>query len=591
METATPKRRITPVQTLTRNRRIAEFWRIFQDPVLFAGLVLVVLFVAIAIIDPIYAMVKESLTEKGQELFSHYLSSPVYQRIIRNTMEMGLLVAAVGTFVGFMIAYIQVKVAVPFKRLIHILAMVPIISPPFAVATAALLLFGRNGIISYDIFGERYDIYGLDGLTLVLTLSYFPVAYLNLRGMMQALDPALDEAATNLGASRWRIFRTVTVPMLIPGIAGSFLLLFVEAIADLGNPLVLGGNYEVLATRIYVSIVGLYDTTAAAVLSVILLVPSLLVFVVQRYWISRTSVVSITGKPSGTPQMIRHPLVVWPLFAAVMTVLLLIVLVYGVIFAGAFTKILNINNTLTLDHFDFVINGYGSEAMKDTTQLSAIATPIAGVLGMLIAFLVARKKFTGRHALDFATMLGIAVPGTILGIGYLLVFNGPHEITLPVVGTFTLIPKLTGGRAIFGGAIAIVLVYIVRSVPAALRAGVAALSQIDPAIEEASISLGADNFGTFRRITLPLIRPAFFSGLIFAFARSMTTISAIIFLTTPGTKIMTHQILNEVENGRYGNAFAYCVILIAIVLVAIGILAVAVGTSTGAEKTTIEGAA
>ncbi len=579
------------MRTLTRNHRIAEFRRITQDPVLFVGLVIVVLFVIITVISPIYAMVEESLTEKGRELFERYLTSPVYQRIFRNTMEMGLLVAAIGTALGFVLAYVQVKVAVPFKRLIHFIALVPIVSPPFAVATAALLLFGRNGMITYDIFGVRYDIYGLDGLTLVLTLSYFPVAYLNLRGMIQALDPALDEAATNLGASKWRVFRTVTVPMLIPGIAGSFLLLFVEAIADLGNPLVLGGNYEVLATRIYVSIVGLYDTTAAAVLSVVLLVPSLLVFIVQRYWISRTSVVSITGKPSGTPQVINHPLVVWPLFAAVMAIVLLIVIIYGVIFAGAFTKILNVNNELTLDHFDFVINGYGSEAMKDTTQLSAIATPIAGVLGMLIAFLVARKKWTGRHALDFATMLGIAVPGTILGIGYLLVFNGPQQITLPVIGTVTVIPKLTGGRAVFGGAAAIVLVYIVRSVPAALRAGVAALSQIDPAIEEASVSLGADNFGTFRRITLPLIRPAFLSGLIYAFARSMTTISAIIFLTTPRTKIMTHQILNEVENGRYGNAFAYCVILIVIVLAAIGILAVAVGTTTGAEKTTIEGAA
>ena len=452
MQTLPRKRPIAPVQTLTRNRRIAEFWRIFQDPVLFVGLVLVIVFIAITIISPIYAMVEESLTEKGRELFERYLTSPVYRTIIRNTLEMGLLVGAAGTVLGFIIAYAQVKVAMPFKRAIHILSLVPIISPPFAVATAVLLLFGRNGIISYNIFGERYDIYGLDGLTLVLTLSYFPVAYMNLRGMMQALDPALDEAATNLGASKWRVFRTVTVPMLIPGIAGSFLLLFVEAIADLGNPLVLGGNYEVLATRIYVSIVGLYDTTAAAVLSVVLLVPSLLVFIIQRYWISRTSVVSVTGKPSGTPQMITHPAVVWPLFALVMVVMLLIVLIYGVIFTGAFTKILNVNNELTLEHFDFVINGYGSEAMKDTTRLSAIATPIAGVLGMLIAFLVARKQFTGRHALDFATMLGIAVPGTILGIGYLLVFNTPQEITLPIVGTFTIIPKLTGGRAVFGGA-------------------------------------------------------------------------------------------------------------------------------------------
>jgi iron(III) transport system permease protein len=578
------------VNRLYPRRHIGEFRRIFQDPVLFIGLVLVVIFVLVAILFPIYAMVEESRTPDGQDLFDRYLTSPVYRTIIFNTMRMGLIVAALGTALGFLIAFVQVKVDVPFKRLIHIVALIPIISPPFALATAVLILFGRNGMITQGWFGIRYDIYGLDGLSLVLTLSYFTVAYMNLKGMLQALDPALDEAATNLGASKWRIFRTVTVPMLIPGIAGSFLLLFVEAIADLGNPLVMGGNYEVLSTRIYVSIVGLYNTTAAAVLSVILLVPSLLVFIVQRYWISRTSVVSITGKPSGVSQQIRHPLVRWPLFAVVMFVVLFILLIYGTIFAGAFTKILNVNNELTLDHFDFVINGYGSDAMRDTTQLSAIATPIAGLLGMIIAFLVARKKFLGRNALDFATMLGIAVPGTILGIGYLLVFNQPNEVTLPLVGTIEIIPKLTGGRAVFGGAGAIVLVYVVRSVPAALRSGVAALSQIDPAIEEASISLGADNFRTFMRITLPLIRPAFLSGLIYAFARSMTTISAIIFLTTPRTKIMTHQILNEVENGRYGNAFAYCVILIAIVLVAIGVLSIAVGTTSGAERT-MEGGA
>lgn len=571
-------------------RPIAEFRRLLQDPVLLISLILVVLFVIITVLAPIYAMVEESRTEKGQELFDRYLSSPVYRRIIQNTLEMGLVVAALGTALGFLLAYIQVKVAAPFKRFMHILFLVPIIAPPFALATSVLLLFGRNGMITRGWFGVRYDIYGLDGLALVLTLSYFTVAYMNLKGMMQALDPALDEAATNLGASKWRIFRTVTVPMLIPGIAGSFLLLFVEAIADLGNPLVMGGNYEVLSTRIYVSIVGLYNTTAAAVLSVILLVPSLLVFMIQRYWISRTSVVSVTGKPAGTPQQITHPLVRWPLFAVGMFVALFILLIYGTIFVGAFTKILNVNNEFTLDHFDFVINGYGSEAMKDTTRLAAIATPIAGLLGMVIAFLVVRKKFMGRAALDFATMLGIAVPGTIIGIGYLLVFNRPNDITLPLIGTVTLIPKLTGGRAIFGGAGAIVLVFIVRSVPAALRSGVAALSQIDPSIEEASISLGADSVGTFRRITLPLIRPAFLSGLVYAFARSMTTISAIIFLTTSRTKIMTHQILNEVENGRYGNAFAYCVILIGIVLVAITILSVAVGTTTGAEKT-MEGGA
>lgn len=589
----------------TLSRPLNQFRRIFQDPVLAIVLILVILFVFIAIILPIVAMIGVGFSPDGLPLFENYLTKSNYQTIITNTVVLGLTVGLIGTGLGFLFAYVQVKVkAHPLlKRFMHLIALVPIISPPFALASAAILMFGRNGMITKGIFGVRCfwgqgrtcnDIYGLDGLTLILSLSLFTIAYMNLKGMMQALDPALEEASTNLGASKWRTFRTVTIPMLLPGILSSFLLLFVEAIADLGNPLVLGGNYEVLATRIYITIIGLYDTNAAAVLSVILLVPSLTVFIIQRYWVSRQSVVSVTGKPTGTPQQVTHPLVRWPLIMLVLAVCLLVIILYATIFTGAFVKVMGVNNEFTLDHFDFVINGYGSQAMTDTTLLSVIATPLAGMLGMIIAFLVVRKAFLGRSLLDFSTMLGIAVPGTIIGIGYLLMFNNDITLTLPFGGenasVITLIPKLTGGRAVFGGALAIVIVYIIRSVPAALRSGVAALSQIDPAIEEASISLGADNALTFRKITLPLIRPAFLSGLIYAFARSMTTISAIVFLTTPQTKIMTAQILNEVENARFGNAFAYCVILIAIVLIAIGILYLTVGSSTGAERS-LEGGA
>jgi len=335
----------------------------------------------------------------------------------------------------------------------------------------------------------------------------------------------------------------------------------------------------VLATRVYVTIIGLFNTTGGAVLSVILLVPSLLVFLVQRYWISRISVISVTGKPSGKPQTINHPLVRWSLFGAVMFICLIIVLIYGTIIHGAFVRVPGVRWDLTTEHFDFIINGIGAQAMRDTTALSVLATPIAALIGILIAYMVVRKEFFGRNALDFSAMLGIAVPGTIIGIGYILSFNTPI-----MLGDFVIIPKLTGGQGALGGALAIVMVYILRSVPAALRSGTAALSQIDPSIEEASTSLGADSARTFRRITLPLIRPALLAGLIYSFARSMTTISAIIFLTTPQTKIMTQQILNEVENGRYGNAFAYCVILIAIVMVAIGLLYLVVGDQTGAER-------
>lgn len=561
-----------------------SFRRIFQDPVLSVTLAIIVIFVFIAVLLPLFAMLRESVSETGLPLFAEYLGSPVYQTIIGNTVLLGVVVAALGTLVGFLFAFVQVRLRVPFKRAIHIIALLPVVSPPFAVATSMIVLFGRNGVISKGVFGVRYDIYGLDGLSLVLALSFFTVAYLNLRGMLEALDPALDEAATNLGASKWRVFLTVTLPMLLPGLASSFLLLFVEAIADLGNPLVLGGNFEVLATRIYITVIGLYNTTGAAVLSIILLVPSLTIFLVQRYWISRTSVVSVTGKPAGKPQTIDHPLVRWPLYGLVVFICGLILLLYGMIFYGAFVQVPGVNNTFTTSHFDFVLNGLGAQAMQDTTRLSIMATPLAGIIGMLIAFMVMRKQFPGRGLLDFSTMLGIAVPGTIFGIGYLLSFNNPIQLTLPGGNTVDLLPKLTGGQAVFGGAMAIVMVYIIRSVPAALRSGSAALAQIDPAIEEASISLGADSARTFRRITLPLIRPAFLTGLIYAFARSMTTISSIVFLTTPSTKIMTAQILNEVENGRYGNAFAYCVILITIVLVAIAVLYAVVGSRTGAER-------
>nr|HPN52506.1 iron ABC transporter permease [Anaerolineaceae bacterium] len=437
----------------------------------------------------------------------------------------------------------------------------------------------RGGLITYRLFGIRYNLYGFTGLTIVLTLSLFTVAYMNLQGMLRALDPSLDEAATNLGASKWHVFRTITLPMLIPGIASSFLLLFVEAIADLANPLVLGGDFTVLASRVYIAISGEYDIFAGSVLSVILLVPSLTVFIVQRYWVSRKSVISVTGKPAGKPTMITNPIVRWGLFALTMFFSLLILLIYGTVFVGAFTELFGINYTPTLRHFEFVVLGLGSQAMMDTTKMSLIATPIAGVLGMLIAWLVVRKHFTGRSLIDFISMLGIALPGTVLGIGYLLAFNKPADI-----GSITLLPPLAGGTAIAGGTIALILAYVVRSVPAGVRAGVASLQQIDPSIEEASISLGADNATTFRKVTLPLIRPAFLTGLVYSFARSMTSLSAVIFLSTPYAKIMTAQILNEVDAGRFGNAFAYCDILIIMVLIVIGILYFVVGTTTGVER-------
>lgn len=516
---------------------------------------------------PLIRILTQSFSPEGRDTLGQILTSATNRGVLLNTVALGLVVGAVGTCIGFAFAYAQARLEFRGKRILHLIALLPIVSPPFAVATAVISLFGRSGLISNKLLGLDYNIYGLTGLTVVLGLSFFPVAYMNLLGMLRSLDPAMDEAASNLGASKWKIFRSVTIPMLIPGFASCFLLLFVEAIADLANPLVIGGDFTVLSTRAYIAITGEYNVAGGAAYSLVLLLPGLLVFLVQRYWAERKSVVSVTGKPSGRVNLISSPLGRIPLLTIVLMIATLIVTIYVTVFIGAFTKILGVNNSFTLANYQYVLAGIGSDAMFTTTILALIATPIAGVLGMILAWLIVRKVKRGRGVLDFMGMLGLAVPGTVLGIGYALAFNKPF-----IIGNIQLLPALAGGGAILGGAMAIVMVYVIRSMPSGQRSGVAALQQIDPAIDEASTSLGASGITTFRTITLPLIRPALLSGLTYAFARAMTTLSPIIFITTPQTKIMTSQILSEVDAGRFGNAFAYCTILIVIVLSVIGLM-------------------
>jgi ABC-type Fe3+ transport system, permease component len=536
------------------------------NPALVVTLAGIVLFLVIGILYPLASVFLGALSGEGLDRLGELVTNAVNREVVGNTILLGLTTATFGLALAFLFAFVVVRLDVPFKRVLHVIAIIPVISPPFALATALVVLFGRNGVISMGIFGIPYDIYGLDGLTLALGLSFFPVVYLTLVGMMQRLDPSLDEAAQSLGAGHRRIFATVTLPMLVPGLASGFLLLFVEAIADLANPLVLGGDFTVLSSRAFIAITGEYDVTAGAVYSFALLIPAVLVFVLQKYWIDRRQVFAVTGKPAGRVQQLRGP-VPYIVYAVCVFVAVMIVVIYATIVVGAVSAVPGIDPTFTLAHFEFVLFGIGSEAIVDTTVLALLAAPLAGVIGVVIAYVVVRKLRRLAGVLDFLTMLGIAVPGTVLGIGFMLAYRPEH-----LVFGVPVLPSLVGGAALLGGAAGILAVLTVRSTPAALRAGVGSLQQIHPSIDEASTSLGADDFTTFRRITLPLIRPALIAGLTFAIARSMTTLSPIVFLTTPSTKIMTSQILSEVDAGRFGNAFAYCCVLMAIVLALVGVI-------------------
>jgi len=539
-----------------------------------------VLLIIVALIGwPLWGVFRYALSVEGWAVVTSFVTSRTNRQLLLNTMQLGLSVAALTTFIAFVLAFAQARMHFLGRRVIHFLTLLPIVSPPFAVAAATITLFGRSGMITQGVFGYRLDIYGFWGLLFVLTLSYLPLAYMNLLGMLRALDPAHEEAAFSLGANRLRILRTVTLPMLVPGFAGAFLLVFVETISDLSNPLVLGGDFQVLASRAYLAIIGEYNLPGGAAYSMVLLLPAVTLFLLQRYWAERASTVSVSGKPTGRHVAIETPWLKIPALIVAYSVALMVLLIYGAILLGGFVRILGVNNTFTLNNYRYIFTGVGNDAIIDTTILALIATPVAGLLGVFVAWLVVTRLQRTAGAVDFLGMLGMALPGTVVGIGYLIVYNSSTTLFgLP------LIPALAGGGAVFGGAIAIIMVFVAGSSPVGQRNGISALRQIDPSLEEASISLGQSEAGTFRRITMPLLRPALLAGLTYAFARSMTSVSAVIFLTTPSQRILTSQIYAEVDRGRFGNAFAFCTILIIIVLLAMLVIHLITRRMEGARQ-------
>ena len=427
-------------------RRIQEFGLIFRDPVLAMSLVLCALFLFAFVIYPILTTAWNGFFDaKGHfslQYFLRYFDSyygPVSRQIFTDTMVMGVLAAAGGTLLGFVFAYTIVRCKVPGRKIVHLLALVPTVSPPFAIALSAILLFGRNGLITHGLLGMSFpkgsnDIYGMDGLVFVQVITFFSVAYLILRAMLERLDPSMEEAARSMGAGKVHIFRTVTLPLLIPGIAGSFLLLFVESLADLGNPLFISGNVTVLSAQIFLAVAGEYDYQKASALAVVLLIPTLVIFLVQRYYVSRRSYVSVTGKPTGGLIEEKEGWIRWPFIIVTYAVCALIVVLYVAVIYGSFSAAWGIDYSFSLVWWHQMFER-GIESILDTTFLSVLATPLAVLLGMIVAFLVVRKKFSGKEVLDFTSNLGGAVPGTILGIGFVLAFSTTPWILVAMLYT------------------------------------------------------------------------------------------------------------------------------------------------------------
>ncbi|WP_027633039.1 ABC transporter permease [Clostridium hydrogeniformans] len=534
----------------------SDMKKIWRDPMLLVTITFVILTLAIFIIYPLIAVLKVSFIDNGSfslDAYINTLNDSEFKSALWNTLILGFTVGILSTIIGFIFAYADSYIKSHFKKIFKIVSILPIISPPFVLALSSIILFGQYGLITRQILGiQDASIYGFKGIVIVQTMTFFPVAYLLLTGLLKKIDPSLEEAARNMGASRWTTFKTVTLPLMIPGIANAFLLTFIESVADFSNPMVIGGNFSTLATKIYMQAIGNYDMKGGAAVAVILMIISILLFVLEKYWIEKKSYVTVTGKASRERDVITEGKIVWPIDIFCLLISLFVFLFYILIPLGGLFKVVGVDYSLTLDHFKYVFN-LGLSSLIDTTYLAAIATPITGIYGMIIAFLIVRKKFLGKGFVEFTSLLAMAVPGTVVGIGYLSAFNSK-----PLM--------LTGTAAI------IIISFIMRSVPVGVRSGVASLQQIDPAIEEAASDLGANTRKVFTSITLPLIKPAFFSGLVYTFVRSMTAVSAVVFLVSARYKLLTVQVLSQVDTGRFGVACAFATVLIVIVYIAISIM-------------------
>ena len=483
-----------------------------------------------------------------------------------NTLFLALLTATGTTVLGTAIALLAARGSPRFARGMNLLALLPIITPPFVVGLGLILLFGRAGIVNqllewaFGITPSRW-FYGLSGILLAQLFAFTPIAFMIMRGVVQGISPSLEEAAQSLHASRAHVFRTVTLPLLKPGLANAFLVGFVESIADFGNPVVVGGQYAVLSTDIFFAIVGAqFDQGRAASLALVLTAFALGAFLLQQRLLGRASYTTVSGKgdagiPMPLPDRVRriaHGVALpWLGFTLV---------VYLFAFIGGFVRTWGRDYTPTLAHFrtafdlqwgvgGIVWAGTAWNSLFTTLKLSAIAAPICAAIGLLISWLLARTQFAGQRAFEFAALLAFAIPGTVLGVSYVLAFNvPPFELT--------------------GTALIIVLCFVFRNLPVGVRAGTASFKQLDKSIDEASTMLRAGTATTLRRVVLPLLKPAVVAALVYSFVRSMTTVSAVVFLVTAENELATTYIIGRVGNGDYGVALAYCTVLIALMSIA-----------------------
>ncbi|MBP3428277.1 MAG: iron ABC transporter permease [Clostridia bacterium] len=498
------------------------------------------------------------------DAFPRIFADYTFNRAFYNTLLLGMITGFGSVIIGLLFAYVDCYVNVRSRvtrKMFDVVSMLPVVSPPFVLSLSMILLFGRGGLITRELLGiYDSDVYGLGGIAIVQILTFFPVCYMMLKGLLKNIDPSMEEAARNMGASRMKVFTTVTLPLMLPGLGNAFLVTFIESVADFANPMMIGGDYDTLATTIYLRITGgSYDTNGAAAMAVVLLGITLVLFLIQKYYLEAKTAATLTGKASRARALIDDRSVRLPLVTACSLLSAFVIMMYVAIPFGALFKLWGRDYSLSLKWFNQLFRDDGFKAFTDSFVLSLIASPITALLSMIISYLVVKKRFRAKGFIEFVSMLAMAVPGTVLGVGFIRGFaNGIFRTGVM--------------QGIYGTGVILVIVFVVRSLPVGTRSGISALRQIDKSIEESAYDLGAGSAKVFVSVTLPLIKDSFLSGLVTTFVRSITAISAIILLVTPRYLLITCRINEFAEKGAYGVACAYATILIAIVYASIVVM-------------------
>jgi iron(III) transport system permease protein len=514
------------------------------EPVTFLLGLFIVLLLIVFVLLPIWQVVT-------YPPMADYLTLPENGRWVRaalNTCRMVVLSTATATLLGFVYAFVISRPNLGARGALRLIATLPLFSPPFTLGFSYILMYGRFGLITHDVFGFETSILGWKSLWAVQTLTHFPYAALAIERALSATPARLEAAACNLGSGSFTIFRTITLPLVRPAVAGSALLIAIYVLADFANPLVIGGDFPLLATEAWYKIDGWGDMRGATLIAATLLPPALFFFVAERFWVGRRRYTVISGRGGGLERAPIPSVVGWSLLALCMLVAALILSLYFGIVAGAFTETWGVDWTFTFGHWPVVFDK--ADHLRHSLIYAAIAGLAATTLSTVAAFLVDQKAIPARRAVDFLCVLPAAVPGVFVGIGYLLMFNRPG---VPFAGTSAVL----------------IFAFTFANLPFSYQVVRAGLSQIDQNLADAAADLGASRLRVLWTIHLRLLLPSCVAAWTAAFVSCITNLSIAIFLVTSGTQVATFSILGLIGDNRLEAASALTTALLAITLITV----------------------